>query len=225
MYDQKGDKDNALIYFMKGLEIKKKSKANDLSLINSMNNVASMYCGLGRTNDAHRMLDEVEYILNRQKVSPGDPVAYLYGTRGLAYMKEGKLNEAREVIEKGVEKRQSLAPDNPSYLESLSHKAEICRLQRDFKACRHTVDMALKVQETVVKAMPQHFFIKECLECLLKVHEELGDTVNYKNTLGKLESELLRLEREIDESNKRKLQGVRSALEDVKLKFDSMEET
>lgn len=224
LYDQKGDVKQALMYFLKGLEIKKKSKAPDLSLVSSLNNIASLYCGIGKTEEAHKMIDEAEEILNRQKIRPGDPLAYMYENRGHAYMKEGKLTEARECIEIAVNDRRYISPNHPTYLESLAHMAEVCRLQKDYCACQKTVKKALKVHETAVISMPQHLFLKECLQTLVKLHEEIGDDEKCKSALGKLESELMRLEREIGELNEPKLHKIRTALEDVRSKMDKLKQ-
>lgn len=224
MYDQKGEVEKAIEYFLKGLDIKKKNKAPDLSILASLNNVACVSCGLKRFGEAHKYLDEAEELVNRQKVTPGDPLAYMYNTRAKAYMGENKLNEARGIVEKAVEKRRSLSETNPQYLESLAQKAEICRRQKDYNACLKTIETATEVNKSVEKAMPKNEFFKDCLECLVKVSEDLKDETKYAEALGKLESELLRLEREIQvgEGSDAKLVKVRSALEDVKSKLDKV---
>lgn len=222
MYDQRGDTELALDFFLKGLEIKKKSKAPDLSIMASMNNVARHYAELGMTDKARAMLDEVEEVLGRQPVIPGDPVAYMYDTRGTVFKKEGRLEDARAMLEKSVEKRGAISEDNPPYCESMVHLAEVCGLQKDYDSCLKTADKVMKIQKRVIETMPQNMFIKDCLEFLAAIYKDMGDMKRYRETLAQLESELMRLERVIGETNQLKMQQISSSLEDVQFKLDKL---
>lgn len=219
MYDKKMDREKTFAYFVEALEIKKKSKGPDLSIASSLTNVARIISSIGRIQEAHDLLDEVKETLNKQKVSPDNLIGYMYESRALVYKKEGKLAESRLMIEKAVEKQRSLADDSPQYLESLYYKALICFAQTKYKTCVKTAEIALQIQETLKNCQPRPLFIKDCLDCLVLGYKELGDESNYRRVLRRLESELMRMERELDEFNEIDHHRIRLALQDVKSKL------
>lgn len=199
--DRKRDRKSTLTYFVQGLDIKKKSKAPDLSVVSSLTNVARIFSSARKTAEAHAFLNEAEEILNRQKVKPGNLIGYLLESRALAYRREGRLDDARDMIEKAVERQRSVSEKSPQYLETLYFKASICLSQKKYQTCVKTAEKALNIQETLVNFSPRFLFIKDCLDCLVVGYRELCDEFNYRRVLRKLESELLRVERELDESN------------------------
>lgn len=220
MYDRKKDVENTLTYFVRSLDIKKRSSAPDLSIASSLTNVARIFKSVKRIKEAHMLLDEVEEILDKQKVSPGNHFGYLYESRALVYMKEGNLEQARQMIEKAVEKQRCLSADSPQYLETLYNKAIICRAQRKYKTCVKTAKQALQIQETLKNVSTRLLFVKDCLDCLVVGYKELADDFNHKRVLRSLESELMRIERELDESNEADHHNIKIALKDVQSKLD-----
>lgn len=72
LMDQKGDTAKAFEYHLRGLDIKRKSKATVTSLIYSLSNVANAYNALERYSEAHVLLDEAIDLIRAQKVPMKD---------------------------------------------------------------------------------------------------------------------------------------------------------
>lgn len=222
MYDQKGDSENALKYYQKGLEVKMKANAPAMSIVFSLSNAANMSMAMGNYEEAHRLLDDALRRLHKEKVPPREALACTYDTKGKVHVKEGKLKEAEEMFQKAVDIREDIS-DNLPYLESLVHLAEVNKQRGQYDQSLRLAKKALRLKEKATTAMPQNSFVAECYQCLADVYNRTNDTGKYKETLEKIEAELLRLERVfLCQCNEISLQKVRSQLNDIKDKLDNM---
>ncbi|XP_053396229.1 nephrocystin-3-like isoform X2 [Mercenaria mercenaria] len=221
MYYQKGDSHKALKFYEEGLEIKRKSAAPVTSLVNSLSNTANMYSETGNSKKAHVLLDEATELLNKEKVPCRDSTALIYDTKGKVYRREGAFKFAEDVFQKAVDVRKEISEENVVYLESLVHLANISKRQGNYVSCIKISNKALTIKEKAEIAMPQHPFIKECLECLAEVYKKTDDKVKYKETLEKLESELIRLETvHLDHGNEKDLFKVRTQIREIKAELE-----
>ncbi|KAH3739803.1 uncharacterized protein LOC127850178 isoform X2 [Dreissena polymorpha] len=194
MYDQKGDGRLALKYFQEGLEIKKKSKAPDLSRVASLTNVANGYIAVGAFEEALHALDEAEEILSKQRLPQMHDIAYLNDTRGKVYFKQGDMDKAAEMFEKAAQGREGVASGKTAHVESLVNVMKVAVKKGDNAKCIKTGKTVLSFSDDVIKQRPKSHFLTECYDCLAKVYEAMGDDAKVRDTLTKIKTELLRLE-------------------------------
>ncbi|XP_053396226.1 nephrocystin-3-like isoform X2 [Mercenaria mercenaria] len=221
MYYLKGDSHKALKFYEEGLEIKRKSATPVISLVNSLSNTANMYSETGNSKKAHILLDEAIELLNKEKVPCRDAAALLCDTKGKVYRREGAFKFAEDMFQKAIDVRKEISDENVPYLESLVHLANINKRQGNYISCIRISNKALTIKEKAEIAMPQHPFIKECLECLVEVYKKTDDKDKCKETLEKLESELIRLEKvHLDHGNERDLLKVRTQMHEIKAELE-----
>jgi tetratricopeptide (TPR) repeat protein len=223
MYYQKGDWHKALKYYEAGLDIKRKNQTPVRSLVNSLSNTANMYSETGDSTKAIQLLNEALAILNKEKLSPRASFALIYDTLGKVNRQDENLTAAEDMFQKALDIREEISIEHVTYLESLVHLASIHKLQKRYKSCIQVSNKALRIKETIEKAMPQNPFAKECLECLAEVYKLLGSDDKYIETLEKLESELIRLERVyMEHGNGRDLLKVRKKMQIIKERLESI---
>ncbi|XP_053396231.1 uncharacterized protein LOC123550891 isoform X2 [Mercenaria mercenaria] len=221
MYYQKGDSHKALKFYEEGLEIKRKSATPMISLVNSLSNTANMYSETGNSKKAHILLDEAMELLNKEKVPSRHATSLIYDTKGKVFRREGAFKFAEDMFQKATDVRKEISEVNIPYLESLVHLANINKRQGNYISCIKVSNKALTIKENAEIAMPQHPFIKECLECLAEVYRKTDDKDNYKKTLEQLESELIRLEKvHLDHGNERDLLKVRTRMHNIKAELE-----
>ena len=119
MYDKQCNSRLALKYFQEGIEIRKKSKAPDLSCVASLTNVACGYIAVGTFDEALNALDEAEELLLKQRFPQIHYIAYLNDTRGKLYLKQGNMDKAAELFEKAALGREKVAYGSTAHVESL----------------------------------------------------------------------------------------------------------
>ncbi|KAH3739805.1 hypothetical protein DPMN_046495 [Dreissena polymorpha] len=194
MYHQKGDGRLALQYFQEGLEIKKQSKAPDLSLVASLTDVANAYLAGGTFDEALNALDEAEEILSKQRLPQMHDIAYLNDTRGNVYFKQGNMDKAAEMFEKAARGREGVSPGKTAHVESLVNVMKVAVKKGDNAKCIKTGKIVLSFSDDVIKQRPKSQFLTECYDCLAKVYEAMGDVAKVRDMLTKIKTELLRLE-------------------------------
>ncbi|XP_060594578.1 uncharacterized protein LOC132748924 isoform X2 [Ruditapes philippinarum] len=216
MYYQKGDWHKALEFYEAGLDIKRKNQTPAWSLVNSLSNTANMYSETGESAKAMQLLNEALELLNKEKLPPKESFALIYDTIGKVYRRDENLTSAEDMFQKAINIRGEISMENVTYLESLVHLADIHKRQKHYISCIKVSNKALQIKETAEKAMPQNPFVKECFECLAEVYNLSGSNDKYIETLEKLQSELIRLERvHLDHGNDRDLLKVRKEMQSV----------
>ncbi|XP_053396220.1 uncharacterized protein LOC123550883 [Mercenaria mercenaria] len=221
MYEQKGDADNAFKYYKKGLEVKVKSKAPIMSVVFSLSNVANMSSSMGNYREAHRLIDDALKRLSEEKIPPRESLACTYETKGKIYLREEKFIEAEEMLQKAVDIREEIA-ENMLYLESLVHLADANRRSGNFERSISIAKQGLKLKTKATASMPQNTFVAECLVCIADVYDRTNNIERHRETLEKIESELLRLEQVyLCQCNEKGYEKIRTQLKDVKDKLDN----
>ncbi|XP_053396222.1 kinesin light chain 4-like [Mercenaria mercenaria] len=221
MYDQKGDAENAFKYYKKGLEVKLKSKAPVMSIVFSLSNAANMSSSMGNYREAHRLIDDALMRLTEEKIPPREALACTYDTKGKIYLQEEKFIEAEEMFQKAVDVREEIAENMP-YLESLVHLADANRRSGNFERSLSIAKKGLKLKTKATASMPLNTLIAECLACIADVYGRTNNIEKHRETLEKIESELLRLEQVyLCQCNEKGLEKIRNQLKDVKDKLDN----
>ena len=217
MYYQKGDWQKALEFYEAGLDIKRKNPTAVDSLVNSIINTANMYTETGDSTKALHLLNEALELLGKEKLASRATTSLIYDTKGKVYRRDKDFSSAEVMFKKAVDIREEISTENITYLESLVHLADIYKSQRQYSSCIKISNKALKNKEKAEKTMPQNPFVKECLECLAEAYRLSNCRSKYIETLEKLESEIMRLERvHLDNGNERDLLKVRKEMQSVK---------
>ncbi|KAH3739806.1 uncharacterized protein LOC127850184 [Dreissena polymorpha] len=226
MYDQKGDIRLALKYFQEALDIKKNSKAPDLSLVASLTNVANVYLAVEKFDEALNALDEAERILSKQRFPQVHLIAYLNDTRGKLYFEQGNMDKAAEMFENAVRGRDKVASGKTTHVESLVHMMKVAVKKGDTFKCIKTGKTVLSFRNDLIKQRPKSRFLTECFDCLAKVYEIMGDDVKVRDTLRKIKIELLRLEYLYTcDCNEDMVSEIRQQLEDIECRLKALPHT
>ena len=223
VYKELGEAEKALEYFIEGLKIKRLSKQPFVkSIVLSLNNIAAEHSRLQQFTEAHQKLDEALELLQGQEILSQESMGLLHDTRGKVFQAEKQFSKAAKQFEQAIKIRDKITPDGIVLVESLMHAAtSYCSLEEYDKSLKYA-DRVLAMKEKACETMPQNTFINECLEVVAEVYRRTNNDQKYVSTLGKIESELLRLETvNMGESNDRKLQKIREQLDDVKRKLDN----
>ncbi|XP_045170436.2 uncharacterized protein LOC123532899 isoform X4 [Mercenaria mercenaria] len=222
MYEMMGDSKEALEYYTKGLEVKKRCKASVLMTVISLCSVAKMNIAMEQFSEAHSLLDEGFKRLNEEKLPPKEAVACACDMKGIVFKHEGLLHNAEEMFRKAADIRNEIAPNNIPYFESLVHLADIYRMQGKVVSSIKFAEKVLELRENAVASMPHTCIIVDSLECIADIYSSKGDMQRQKETLKKLQSELLRLERVfLSQRNERDLKEIRRKLQTLNDELNS----
>jgi tetratricopeptide (TPR) repeat protein len=216
MYDLKGDSEKAMEYYKRGLDMKLQCNAPVLSTVLSLCSTAKMMIPLRQFKEAHSLLDDGFEKLKIEKLPPKEAEACVCHTKGLVYKEEGRYNDAKEMFRKAVEIRQNIAPNNIQYIESLSHLADIYKIQgylpRGLKYC----ERVLQLKEQIITSTPHTLVIADSFDRMADIYNKQDNTHRYIETLEELQSELLRLERVfLCHQNERDLYKIRYRLRNL----------
>lgn len=223
LMDQKGDSAKAFEYHLRGLEIKRKSKATPTSVIISLSNVANAYKVLGRYREAHDLLDEAIDLIRAEKVPMKDIEALIYNTRGKVYATAGELQQAREAFERSIELSEECSLRGFLLMKRLVSLAEVQERQEDYVACVKTAKEAMLNKDEAILRLPHNTITIECLQCLTKVYQATDNRLCYVQALYEIETECLRLERVCHEQNNpEKLDKISDTLQDIRQKMDHL---
>ncbi|KAH3692891.1 hypothetical protein DPMN_193227 [Dreissena polymorpha] len=193
MYHQKHDETTAMKYLQEGLEIKKKSKAADLSQIDSLINIANTYIGVGELAKATQALEESEVIVSRQYFPPLSEIATINDTWGTVYLKQGQLDKAADMFDKAAQERGTMTYGGTPHVESLVDVIKVAAKKGDYRKCIQIGKQVLLFSDNVLKQRPQTIVISDCYECLANAYEKTGNLSKAKVTLESLKLELTRL--------------------------------
>lgn len=220
MYDLNGDSEKAMEYYKKGLDMKLRCNAPVLSTVLSLCSTAKMMIPLRQFKEAHSLLDDGFEKLNKEKLPPKEAKACVCHTKGLVYKEEGRYNDAGEMFRKAVEIRQEIAPNNTQYIESLSHLADIYKIQGYLPCSLKYCERVLQIKEQVITSTPHTLVIADTFDRMADIYKKQENTHRYDETLEKLQSELVRLERVfLCHQNERDLYKIRNRLRDLGASF------
>ena len=196
LYQQKDEHEQSLEFFVKGLEIKKKTKASTVSIISSLSNIANTYNALGNFEAAHAQLDEAFNIIATEKTifTVLDAQSLVYNTRGKVYLKEGKLEDSHRAFAESVRLSEDSLPNNFLFMKRLASLGKVQERVGQFTESMKTLKRALSLKEDSIKQLAHNEIVTECLECLMRIYRHFGDSSKYKKTLFELEAECFRLE-------------------------------
>ena len=215
VYCQMGNREQALIYFEKGLEVKINSKAVLKSVVYSMNNIANQYCALKKFDKAENMLQDALQKLFDDLNHPKDALALTYDTLGKVYLAQGKFTHAEDVLGKAVDIRQDIMAQSVPFVESVVQLAQAnLGLNRPLYA-KLFIDKALELKGKCIEEMPQFPIIADAYEVLADIFSKEGNIAREMRTLTKQRDELCRLSHFL-ESNK-----CISKNEEIKKRLDS----
>lgn len=226
LYQQKEEHIKSLDYFTKGLEIKKKTKAPSISIIRSISNAANANNALERYAVAHELLNEAMEIILKENVmyTTLDARALIFNTRGKVYLKEGRLREARDSFAESVRISEDTLPKSFLFMKRLASLGKVQEKLGNYKESHRTLKKALDLEESSIRDLPHNEIVSECLECLMKIYHHTGDHAKYIDTLYKLETECLRLERVcFNLANRKRLEDVHRILCDVKERLSDLQ--
>ncbi|XP_052817045.1 uncharacterized protein LOC128243355 [Mya arenaria] len=192
LYDQKGDRVKALELFLEGLDIKRKCKAAQISVVYSLSNVANSLNGMGKFAEAHAHVDEAFDILHNQKVPMLDGISLMYNTRGKIFAKEEKWGDACFSFSKTVEISRNIEQKSYIFMKRLVNLAEVQEKKGLYKESLKTAKEALQLEDETNKLLEHNNIVTECLQCMNRVYAAIGDDANYIKTLYSLEKECLR---------------------------------
>ncbi|XP_060594579.1 uncharacterized protein LOC132748925 [Ruditapes philippinarum] len=216
MYDLKGDTEKAMEYYKRGLDMKLQCNAPVLSTVLSLCSTAKMMISLSQFKEAHSLLDDGNEKLKKEKLPPKEAEACICHTKGLVYKEEGRYKDAKEMFRKAVDIRQNIAPNNIQYIESLSHLADIYKIQGYLPSSLKYCEKVLQLKEQVITSTPHTLVIADTFDRMADMYKKQDNTHRYVDTLEELESELLRLERVfLSHQNDRDLYKIRNRLRDL----------
>ena len=185
MYHQQHDEATAMKYLQEGLEIKKKSKAADLSQIDSLINIANTYIAVGELAKATQALEESEVIVSRQYFPPLSEIATINDTWGTVYLKQGQLDKAADMFDKAAQERGTMTYGGTPHVESLVNVIKVAAKKGDYRKCIHIGKQVLLFSDNVLKQRPQTIVISDCYECLANAYEKNRQSIQGKSSVGK----------------------------------------
>ena len=216
MFDLKGNTKQAKEFFKKGLDMKLKCNSPVLSIVMSQCNTAKILIPERQFKEAHSLIDNGFERLKKEKLPPREAEALLYHTKGLVYKQEKRFYDAVEMFLKAKEIKKDIAPSNTSYAESVSQLAEMYKLQGNLTSSLNLGKTVLELKDKIIDSTPHTLVIADTLESIAEVYSKQGDVPRHTETLGKLQSELLRLERVfLSHQNDRDLCKIRDRLRDL----------
>ncbi|KAH3844298.1 hypothetical protein DPMN_086555 [Dreissena polymorpha] len=229
LHDQRGDTLTGLEYFLRGLDVKRRSNAAHFSIVYSLSNVANSYNTLRRFDEAHDNVDEAFEILEKHPVPHMDALSLMYNTRGKIYSNQEKWQDAEVAFRKCVEITRTVDDKSFFYMKRLVNLAEVQEKRNRLQACLRTASQAHALSERTIKTAPHVFIIMECLQCMCRVYRMLDKNDKFIETLKEMEVECIRLRNvyaELENQTKQKL--IVKLIEDVKqmwteVKYEKLE--
>lgn len=219
-YDQRGDPLKGLEYFKQGLEIKRNSNAAPISIVYSLSNVANSLNTLDRFEEAHGFVDEAFKILNSQDLYMLDGFSLMHNTRGKIYARQGNWVKAAEAFDQTVEITRLVEQSSYIFMKRLVNLAEMLEKCGRYRPCLKVANEAIALKNETAKALPHNFIAIECLECMARVYNLLGERKKYVKSLFKMETECFRLERVCtDQYNERELDRLCQVREELQQQF------
>lgn len=174
-YDQMGDHKQALFHFLQGLDIKKRTKASDKSIVISLNNVANQYGKIGSFEDATELLNEALRILDKTPRMFQNVRALTMLNYGKVLLKQMRYKEAICCLQKSVLLNKTNQPSHICLVESLMHLAEAYFGLENYAAVLRTIEEALPHRQKSYKEMPQNIFVLKCLETQIDTNMKIGN--------------------------------------------------
>ncbi|MEO0135937.1 MAG: diguanylate cyclase [candidate division WOR-3 bacterium] len=141
IYETMGDYRNALHYTNKGLKIATEPSA----VYQFKGNIAWIYTRLGQYQKAKK---ECEYLLKKKKLIPGDELAVIYITLGVAFLYLGDLEKAIFYLNKGLQIRQKLG-DKKGMAACYLDLAVVYQQQLNLSRSEEYYHHALKLYEEI----------------------------------------------------------------------------
>jgi tetratricopeptide (TPR) repeat protein len=216
MHDLKGDSEQATEYYKKGLKMKLECNAPVLSIVLSICNMAKVMIPLRQFKEAHFLLDDGFEKLNKETLPPKEGEACVCHTKGLVYKDEGSLYDAEKMFTDAAEIRRKIAPNNTQYFESLSQLADIYKIQGYLTSSLKYCERVVQSREHVINSTPHTLVLADTFDRMAEIYKKQGNTHRHVETLDKLQSELLRLERVfLCHQNERDLYEIRNRLREV----------
>ncbi|XP_033741009.1 uncharacterized protein LOC117327891 [Pecten maximus] len=178
VYRRLGQKDKCLECFLRGLSLKRKTKATPKSLAISYENVALASTDIGNHKEAHRYLKEAYILLNKSPSLYADNRAYAYSVEGEVLQNQVRHVEAISRFKAAVSILIREAPD-----QVLTSKLyfEIANSYFALENYSKAIDFYMKVtslKEIVLREAPTCDRLYRSYTMTLECHALLGDDGN-----------------------------------------------
>lgn len=193
LYKTKGDHAKALEYYQLGLDIKKKTKATDKSIVISLNNVAITLSELGRHDEGIDILTEAFDIMNKYPGFLSDCQDLSNDTMGLINLYKKDYVSAIKYLNRGLKGRLTASPTHVCVLEERVGLAKAYVGLKEYEKAKTDLTETLQHKETFIKQMPQNTFVFDSYKILMEVSKKLRNRKAMESHYTNCKAELYRL--------------------------------
>ncbi|CAF1236257.1 unnamed protein product [Rotaria sordida] len=156
IYDSMGDYSQALSYYEKSLDIKKKILSpNDIGLASSYNNIGMVYDNMGEYSKALSSYERA-FDIYKKALPPNHPdLASSYGNIGNVYAEIGEYSKALSSYERALEIRKiALPPNHPDLATSYGNIGNVYAEIGEYSKALSSYERSLEIKKIALP--PNH---------------------------------------------------------------------
>lgn len=224
LYKMKGDHSKALEYYQMGLDIKRKTKATDKSIVMSLNNVAMTLSELGRHDEGIDILVEAFDMMEKYPGFFADCQDLTNDTMGLIYLQKEDYLSAIKYLNKGLQGRVAASPTHVCILEERVGLARAYVGLKEYSKAQTDLTETLKHKKTFISQMPQNTFIYDSYKILMEIAKQLGSKDKMESYHTHCRAELYRLTKFFEDlGNLQRAEEMAENLKSVQKIYNSFE--
>ena len=195
MYEQMGNVDKARQYFVEGLAKKKSAKAEPVTIVNSLSNVARLNADLGNFDKAEALLNEAQELLREKNVNNVSAFGLIHNSFGKVLLKKQDFRNAVVHLKESIKIKKTTmqSESNPFFVNPLILMARGYIGRENYGAAIHKLNQALSLKDALVEKAPHNDLVYQCYEEMHRVHEILKNQRLISETTTSMGTELFRL--------------------------------